>query len=356
VVAAVNAGRRESQVKTTGGGAEKEAFLKAATFKDFGPGGPSVEDFREVMSHLPGIQRSMAFSNLLAQLTPENAREVMAFIGKNASKYDMHREHEMFWERWGQIDGRAACEAIFESNKRFAQTPMSQRTIQAWARNDPRGAYTWLMAQEDLPLRASMVRGVLNGYAAADPEGAHQFIATELQDATLKNHGYWRVARSQMDANGLPGVEAYFARFDKSDPDYKGVRITVADMFVDAGSAEALRWMSRLDAAAQPEVSSYLTSRLVHDRPDDLVRSLAADSIATGFDRTKVITEAVKGWIGANPNAMGQWLKENRQMPNYDEIVVPYVKQIRAVDAQAATAWAATIKDPVLRQAAETVE
>ena len=46
---------------------------------------------------------------------------------------------------------------------------------------------------------------------------------------------------------------------------------------------------------------------------------------------------------------MGEWLRQNGSAPHYDEIVVPYVNQIRSVDPEAAAAWTATIKDPALR-------
>lgn len=354
VQAAMRAGRPESPGQRVSAAPGGNDILKTATFRDFGAAGPSEEDFREIMFRLPGIQRSMAFSNLLAQLTPETAPAVLKLISGNAGKYDLHREHEMLWERWGQIDGRAACAAVFENNARFAQTSISQRTIKAWAREDPRSAYTWLMAQEDIPLRSGMIKGVIEGYAAADPEGAHRFIATELQDAALKNHGYWRVARSYLDAGGLPAVESYFAKFDKADPDYAGVRVTVADMFVDSGSAGALQWIGRQEAGAQSELSGYITSRLVHDRPDDLIRTLAADNTMTGFDRAGAISQGVAEWIRVNPNAMGEWLKKNPQLPHYDEVVVPFVNRIRTVDPEAAAAWTATIKDPLLRRQAES--
>lgn len=97
-----------------------------------------------------------------------------------------------------------------------------------------------------------------------------------------------------------------------------------------------------------------ITARLVRERPDDLIRTLASDDTATGFDRPDVISKAANSWIGADPNAMGEWLKENAQVPYYDGVAIPFVKHIRAVDPEAASAWAATIKNPGLRQQAES--
>jgi hypothetical protein len=124
-------------------------------------------------------------------------------------------------------------------------------------------------------------------------------------------------------------------------------------MFVDAGSADTINWLGSLDQQGLTEVSGYVTSRLVREQPDQLVIALARSETPQGIDREQLATQAVRAWAGSNPNAMGDWLKENRNQPHYDEIAVPYVHQIRSVDPEAAAAWAATIKDPALRAKAE---
>ena len=321
-----------------------DEFLQTAAVRDYGPGGPSAQDFRDLLFRQPTLQRTIAYANLLSQLTPDNAKEVLALMAANATTYDLHREHELAWERWAEIDGPAACAAIFANNSRFERTDMSERTIRAWALRDPQAARDWLRQQEDIPLRDGMMRGVLDGFAAVDPAGAQKFIAEELQEASLKTHGYWRVARSYLADGGLPAVQSYFAKFDKADPQYAPMRITVADMFVDAGSPEALQWLGALDEQGRSDVSNYVTSRLVEDKPDQLVRALAAGNTPPGLNREVLISNAVRAWVGTNPNAMGEWLKANKNAAHYDEVAVAYVNQIRSVDPEAAAAWAATIK------------
>ena len=292
------------------------------------------------------MQRRLAFSNLLAQLTADRLPEVLALIAQAAPVYDLHAEHEMLWERWGELDGPAACQAIFEKDARFEHTGISQKTIEAWSRQNPQAASAWLMAQQDIPLKASMMRGVLDGYAFCDPAGAHDFIRSELADAALKDHGYWRVARSQLVEKGLTGVQDYFARFDKSDANYKQLTFTVADIFTDAGSREALQWMAGLEAGNREQVSGYMLGRLINDRPDDLVRTLAGSEATGGMNRQEVISQAVAAWTKVNPDDMGLWLRDNRQAPHYDEIAAAYVNHIRSVDPAAAEAWSKTIKNP----------
>jgi hypothetical protein len=301
------------------------------------------------------MQRTIAFTNLLSQLSPKKAREVMALIGANANTYDLHREHELVWERWAEIDGPSACAAIFDSNRRFDRTDLSERTIRSWAMRDPQAAREWLMKQDDIPLRDGMMRGLLDGFATVDPSGAQRYISEEITDASLKTHGLWRIARSHLADGGLPAVQAFFSNFDKNDPQYEPLRVTTGDMFIDAGATDAMKWLGSLDQAGRRAMSEYVTSRLVHDKPDNLVRELAANDTPAEVDRSRLIARAVQEWVGSNPNAMGEWLRSNSSAPHYDEIVVPYVNQISNVDPEAASAWAATIKDPVLRAKAQEI-
>jgi hypothetical protein len=220
---------------------------------------------------------------------------------------------------------------------------------------DPQAAREWLMKQDDIPLRDGMMRGLLDGFATVDPSGAQRYISEEITDASLKTHGLWRIARSHLADGGLPAVQAFFSNFDKNDPQYEPLRVTTGDMFIDAGATDAMKWLGSLDQAGRRAMSEYVTSRLVHDKPDNLVRELAANDTPAEVDRSRLIARAVQEWVGSNPNAMGEWLRSNSSAPHYDEIVVPYVNQISNVDPEAASAWAATIKDPVLRAKAQEI-
>lgn len=104
---------------------------------------------------------------------------------------------------------------------------------------------------------------------------------------------------------------------------------------MDAGPQASLQWLGSLDKEGSKAVGGYVTSRLVKDKPDKLVRMgrmIAAGETPLDVDREQLTAQAVRGWIGANPNAMGDWLKNNRNAPRSDEIAVPYVNQIRSTD------------------------
>lgn len=68
-----------------------DEFLQSFAVRDFGPGGPQLSDFQELLFRQPSMQRTIAFANLLSQLSPESARQVVALLAENANTYDLHR-------------------------------------------------------------------------------------------------------------------------------------------------------------------------------------------------------------------------------------------------------------------------
>lgn len=330
-----------------------DAAVEPFLTRDFGPEGPSVDDFRSVMERLPTLQRQLAFANLAAQLRPQTARELYTYLVESdaSSRYEFGREKAMFWERWGEIDGPAAAAQIFHNDRRFEETETSKSVIKAWAKFDPKSAHDWIMRQEDVPLRTGMLRGVLEGYAETKPEAAYDFIRKELQDTSLRAHGYWRIASAYQAQSGMDGVLDFYSKFDRKDPDFLNFSRTVADLYSEYPVERGLEWVTTLDSELQGKVAPQFLRKQLERNPDGLVECLSKTATPPAVDRAPLITSAVRRWVAANPNAMGTWLQRNRDAPHFDEVAAPFVRTIRTTDPAAAAAWAETIRDPEIKNA-----
>jgi hypothetical protein len=335
--------------------ARSSDFLTEQQALRFGEGGPSAANFIEVLSHPRCLARSLAFSNLLAQISAETVPQVLELLQKEARAgrlNEWHGEHEMLWERWAELDGLAACTQIFANDQRFDSTPISTKAIRAWAGKHPQEALAWLQAQQDIPLRDGMMFGALDGFALADPVAAHEFITNRLQNQTgLQAHGYWRVARKHLADGGLEAVCRYQNTFQPDHPAYRSVTFSTADMHVDAGTKTALDWLNDLPENARSSVSKHVRSRLLQDKPDDVVATLANSNDVAAFDTNATLRDAVAGWAKSNPNAVGNWLKGNLRALRYDTVAAAFAQHVQAQDPTAAVAWARTIKARELREA-----
>ena len=82
-------------------------------------------------------------------------------------------------------------------------------------------------------------------------------------------------------------------------------------------------------------------------KPDELVGYLGRQRDLSRVENApRLAAQAAFEWLRANPNDMGVWLGANMDLPNYDLVAVPFVKNIASSDPEAASVWADTIRDP----------
>ncbi len=300
------------------------------------------------------LEGRLDYYALLKDMTPEAAPEILKALKALGTKgHIITNEKRVFWERWGEIDGEAACETIFERDKRLAQTPFSMLTINAWARVDPLAASKWILSKEDVPLRDSMYKGFLNGLEEHDPEEAEQFIAAADLKGGVKAHGYWRVARQIRVDDGYEAVGEWYKKFTPDHPQYKSLTETVTDVWTHASVADSLAWGNtvEIDPKFAESARKRLHNRIAQTKPDQVVEHLALEAdveslVGAGY----LVDRAVQRWIQTNPNAMGEWLAKNMDARNYDFVAEPFARHIVNEDPEAAAKWAATIRDPVTRE------
>ncbi|MEM9481116.1 MAG: hypothetical protein AAGA58_15800 [Verrucomicrobiota bacterium] len=361
-----NQSRSEGWADATGGrGESSSSVVRAETNAGSGERPNTIANL-DVDGQVAGLSAALQERNLggkldyyslLKDMTPEAAPEVLkALKALGGQGHILTNEKRVFWERWGEIDGEAACAFIFERDKRLAQTPFSTLAIEAWARVDPVAASDWILSKEDVPLRNSMYKGFLNGFAQRDPAEAEQFIANANLTGGQKAHGYWRVARQIRVNDGYHAVAEWYKKFTPDHPQYRSLTETVTDVWTHAPVAESLAWGNsvEIDGKIAEAARNRLHNRIAHSKPDQVVEHLAlqadVDSLV-GADH--LVERAVQRWVQTNPNAMAEWLVNNMNAKNYDFVAEPFARHIHDRDPAAAAKWAATIQDPQIRQTLE---
>ncbi len=291
---------------------------------------------------------------LLQNLTPEEAPKMIRLfrelgsLGYAVSDYD-----RLFWQRWAEIDGPAASALIFDRDKRFEETGLSNLAISTWAKQDPEAAKAWLLDQEDIPLRQGMMNGLIEGMAENDPAAALRFLEESNLPPNHRAKAYTQIARQFQMQFGLESVGSWYTELAPGHPHHELVAVATTQAYARAPFAEALNWANSLDGSSTADLRTRdsLHANLANSRPDGLVRYLGHTDGADQLGGVAPLTErAVARWTQANPGAMANWLKGNRNMRNYDLVAAPFVLQIASQDPEAASAWADTLRDPDLKQ------
>lgn len=73
-------------------------------------------------------------------------------------------------------------------------------------------------------------------------------------------------------------------------------------------------------------------------------------SHTSGQGQPEALRQFISGWTRADCNAAGTWLGKLPTGAARDTAVADFAHLIRVLDPRAATAWAATVADPALRQ------
>lgn len=294
------------------------------------------------------------YLDLLQGLTPEDApRMIELFRELGERGYPTPEYDRLFWQRWAEIDGAAASAAMFARDKRFPETQLSNIAISTWAKSDPEAASAWLFAQEDIPLREGMTKGLIEGMAEHDPADAMRFLLSANLSSDQLAHGYVHVARQYNLQHGLDSVGQWYQQQLAEGRDPGMVANAAVGVYVRAPLDEALGWANTLDGASEITLATrnQLHARLAQGRPSGLIDYLAKEPGAENLAGVGSLSErAVSNWIQTNPGAMANWLKDNRELPNYDLVAAPFAAQVARDDREAALAWAETLRDPALRE------
>lgn len=297
----------------------------------------------------------LEYLSLLQELTPEEAPHLIALFRKLGQQgYPTPAYDRLYWERWAEIDGAAACETMFERDRRFPETHLSKLVISTWAKEDPVAARDWLARQRDIPLREGMTKGLLDGLAARDPHFAQRFIQDMELTPEQLGYGYRAIARQHSIQGGLGKLGAWYRGFSENDPAFGSATQAVTQIIARAPFADALAWADNLGGS--PEVAEStrrgLHDRIANGRPDGLIDHLASDPGAGSLEGvSRLVDRAVNRWISTDPNAMGEWLTRNMDIRNYDLVVAPFAEKIASQDHESALSWANTLRDPELRDA-----
>lgn len=291
---------------------------------------------------------------LLQQLTTEDAPKMIAVLRELSQQgYSVGEYDRLLWERWAEVDGKAASTAMFERDKRFRETYLSKLAISTWARNDPDAASEWLLSQDDIPLREGMIKGLIEGMAESDPAAAQRFLTSAQLSDKQREHGYSEIARQHQVQKGIDAVGAWYQTYSEDDPAFNMVVEATTRIYSHATFADALNWGNSLGDSSETSIAvrERLHARLAYSRPDGLLTYLAYTPGAEALTAVGPLTQqAVARWTTTNPNAMGNWLNKNSDMPNYDLVAVPFVEQIANQDPEAARAWTETIRDADIRK------
>ena len=257
------------------------------------------------------IERRLAFSKLLENLTAENAKTVREQLLHLSERSDEWRE---FHYAWGALAGDVAV----LNGKETKERDMSA-TFAGWASSDPVAALAWFdsLSAEERGNGNDLKWGAVFGLADADPKAATNFAVSRLEGGD-KDAGRMMdlIARNVLRAGNPSEAAQWTQGLPEGEIQEAAVR-RVAEEYAEEDAPGAVSWLKTLpDGKAQER----------------------------GLDR------AFSEWAREDPVAAATELNTMTPSPARDSAINGYVSRLAWEDPQAAIEWAGSVNDPKARE------
>jgi len=292
------------------------------------------------------VSRQRRFAELLASLTPENARAAVDAVREAPrSNWSWWQELNLLTYAWGRIDGESAAAYAMEQEGRNKEWTMAS-VLAGWANDDPVGAKEWVAGLENEDERSRAMRGLVQGLAQKDIEAATQFVYSLDPDTPRMNEYIDSIARQQLSL-GMEQAAAWSSTLP--DGPVKGSALqAVAREFVRSDPARAAEWVSAFGEAeygerAIAEVSEEWAEQ-DHAAALDWVTTLPA-----GENRSRALGETISEWARENPVEAGEYVSALPAGGERDVAIGAYARRLVDREPVAALEWAQSIEQDGLR-------
>lgn len=316
----------------------------------------------------------MRFSQLLKELTPENAPTAFKTIRETVTGFESMRYLPMLNFAWGSIDGENALAAM--KNLTGPESMLGNATTLAgYASSDPEAARKWLDEnnQGEGMGRGFLERAYVAGLARKDMAEATRYVeglpadqrggymdmlieqkikdgitntadwALSLKDPAMKASALDRVA--QQYARQDPATAANWVKMYAAESYGKDAVAAVAQEYANKSPAEALRWAASLPNG---ESQNEAYGRVFNEwgRSDPTAASETLNSLPPGTSKDQAISSFTRSIARENPEDALTWAGTIGDSATRESAQIDVVQRWRFTDAEAANQWAAANLSP----------
>jgi hypothetical protein len=307
----------------------------------------------DILNHPDPVAALSLFSNLLRDLSPENASAAwQAFAshqGPSPISYTALLAHQ-----WGSVDGKGALQFLASEKSRDA-LQARYHALSSWASQSPQDAIAWFNenANGDRTKDGGksknpglLLSGLVDGVARHDIDAATRLIASAEAPEWERSRLLASLASRQL-ALGTDQANAWVTGI--SDPELqKSARASLARTMASQNVESAATWAAAQASApgGQDAVGSVARTWAARD-PDKAIAWI--NTLPEGPARQEAWEDAMRSWTRKDPEASSQHLRSMPAGPSRDAAVSSLTRTIAREDPTAAIAWAQTIADPAAR-------
>ena len=317
--------------------------------------GTAESKLKGALNDFDPIRRNATISQMLLELTPANASEMLAAFENSPGGRENDRHFNDFLYAWARVSGEDALKYAMdpESPKRTRGDEMT--AISGWAASDPNSAMSYVENVENPETRQWMHLGVTKEMIKNDLDGAIAYSEKNMK-SRARGEQMDRIADALVEQRGEQGLIDWMNSIDHTAKEndmlsYKTHAIRQSVERIARNDREkAIQFIA--DNAQEPFVDS--------DTLERTSRYVSRTSIADEVQWLADLPEGIKGqrhalgerfeeFIKEDFAGAGEWLAGQTLGPAYDEAIQDYAMSAAKDNPEAALAWVDRISDERLR-------
>ncbi|HIG84663.1 MAG TPA: hypothetical protein EYG40_12705 [Verrucomicrobia bacterium] len=317
--------------------------------------GDASSKLKNALADSDPVRRNATISQMLLELTPANAAEMLAAFENSPGGRESDRHFNDFLYAWARVSGEDAIKYAMDPDSPKRTRGDEMTAISGWAASDPDSAMLFVDQVENSDTRQWMHLGVTKEMIQNDLDGAIAYSEKNLR-GRARGEQVDRIADALMDQRGEQGlidwingidhtpkenemlsykrgaIRESLSKIARNDPDKAVQFITdnVTEPFIDSDSLE--------------RISHYISDTSIADEVQwlaELPEEVEGQRHALGERFEEFIKEDFEG--------AGEWLSNQPLGPAYDEAIQDYAFSAAKDDPKAALAWVDRISDERMR-------
>ena len=301
------------------------------------------------------IRRNATISQMLLELTPANAAEMLAAFENSPGGRENDRHFNDFLYAWARVSGENAIKYAMDPDSPKRTRGDEMTAISGWAASDPDSAMLFVDQVENSDTRQWMHLGVTKAMIQNDLDGAIAYSEKNLR-GRARGEQMDRIADAVMDQRGEQGLIDWINGIDHTPKEndmlsYKRGAIRESLSKIARNDPDkAVQYI--VDNVTEPFIDSDSLERISHYISDtsiaDEVQWLAELPEEVEGQR-HALGERFEDFIKEDFEGAGKWLANQPLGPAYDEAIQDYAFSAAKDNPEAALAWVDRISDEKMR-------
>lgn len=310
---------------------------------------PLATRLREALTQPDEFSRGAAWQSLLDEMTAEEARDVRA-IFRECDKEGrwFPREFEAFWLKWGEVSGLAAMDELQGDPTLRHTTHLYARVAEGWARRDASSVKAWLAANQETALNPEHIqKGLVLGLASTTLTAATDYV-TSLGPSANSDHLASEIAWTAVYQRGLPAAQEWlknlWASPQSADLPLQRATRALAEASLRGGPESLDAFVKSIPrAAGLQQMIPEVVERWAGGNGMSVLECV--DSLPPEYFNEHAVNRLLENWNVKDLDAMGLWLRENRDFRFYNLAAERYAQTLDDVDPAAARQWRDSLKE-----------